>query len=54
MNNLISGSDKLTLADLNEEAASLVAADTRNQLGIAGIGIAAGQSRSILQLLGQG
>ncbi len=54
VNNLLSGADKLTLADLNEEAATLTAANTRNQLGMAAIGIAGQQSRSIVQMLGQG
>ncbi|MDX1737333.1 MAG: flagellin [Alphaproteobacteria bacterium] len=53
VNNLLSGADKLTLADLNEEAATLTAADTRRQLGLGAVSLAGQQSRSILQLLGQ-
>ncbi|HBM11605.1 MAG TPA: flagellin, partial [Rhodospirillaceae bacterium] len=34
VNTLQGGSDKLTLADLNEEGANLVALQTRQQLGI--------------------
>lgn len=54
VNNLVSGADKLTLADLNEEAAIATATNTRTQLGTAAIGIAGQQARSVLQLLGQG
>ncbi|MTI08535.1 flagellin [Curvivirga aplysinae] len=54
VNVLETGADKLTLADLNEEAATLVAANTRNQLGINSIALAGQQSRNILELLGQG
>ncbi|WP_420549932.1 flagellin [Curvivirga sp.] len=54
VNVLETGADKLTLADLNEEAATLVAANTRSQLGINSIALAGQQSRNILELLGQG
>ena len=50
-NELQAGADNLTLADLNEEAANLVAARTRNQIGIQTLGISGGQQESILQIL---
>ncbi|RED52294.1 flagellin [Aestuariispira insulae] len=54
VNNLTTGADKLTLADLNEEAANTVAAQTGQALGINSISIAGQQSRAILQILGNG
>lgn len=51
-NELQIGADKLTLADLNEEAARSVAAQTRNQIGINSLSIAGDQQRAILELLG--
>ena len=50
-NELQAGADGLTLADLNEEAANLVAARTRNQIGVQTLGISGGQQGSILQIL---
>lgn len=50
-NELQAGADGLTLADLNEEAANLVAARTRTQLGTQTLGISGGQQSSILQIL---
>ncbi|WP_425404748.1 hypothetical protein [Hwanghaeella sp.] len=50
-NELQAGADNLTLADLNEEAANLVAARTRTQLGTQTLGISGGQQSSILQIL---
>ncbi len=50
-NELQAGADNLTLADLNEEAANLVAARTRNQIGVQTLGISGGQQESILQIL---
>ena len=54
VNNLQTGADKLTLADLNEEAARSVAAETGQALGINSIAIAGQQSRTILNILGNG
>ena len=51
VNTLESGSDKLTLADLNEEGANLVALQTRQQLGIQSLSIAGQQQQAILALL---
>ncbi len=51
VNTLQGGSDKLTLADLNEEGANLVALQTRQQLGIQSLSIAGQQQQSILALL---
>ena len=52
VNELQAGADKLTLADLNEEAALSVAAQTRQQIGINSISIAGNQQRAILDLIG--
>lgn len=46
------GSGKLTLADLNEESANLLALQTRQQLGINSLALAAQSERSILALFG--
>ena len=51
VNELTTGSDKLTLADLNEEGANLVALQTRQQLGIQSLAISGQQQQSILALL---
>ena len=51
VNTLEAGSDKLTLADLNEEGANLVALQTRQQLGIQSLAIAGQQQQAILSLL---
>lgn len=51
VNELTSGSDKLTLADLNEEGANLVALQTRQQLGIQSLSISGQQQQAILSLL---
>jgi len=51
VNTLETGSDKLTLADLNEEGANLVALQTRQQLGIQSLAIAGQQQQAILGLL---
>ncbi|HYE00496.1 MAG TPA: flagellin [Alphaproteobacteria bacterium] len=50
-NTLQEGSGKLTLADLNEEGANLVALQTRQQLGIQTLSSAGQAQQSILQLL---
>ncbi|MDX1737645.1 MAG: flagellin [Alphaproteobacteria bacterium] len=46
------GSDKLTLADLNEEGANLVALQTRQQLGIQSLSISGQQQQAVLGLIG--
>jgi len=51
VNTLELGSDKLTLADLNEEGANLIALQTRQQLGIQSLSIAGQQQQAILALL---
>ena len=45
------GSEKYTLADLNQEGANLVALQTRQQLGIQSLAVAGQQQRAILTLL---
>ncbi|MBR1777241.1 MAG: hypothetical protein IJ752_01480 [Alphaproteobacteria bacterium] len=50
INNLQSGADKLTLADMNEEAANMLALQTRQQLGINSLSLASQASQSVLQL----
>lgn len=52
VNTLESGSGKLTLADLNEESANLLALQTRQQLGLNSLALAAQSERSILSLFG--
>ena len=52
INTLETGAGKLTLADLNEESASLLALQTREQLGINSLSLAAQSERSILALFG--
>ena len=47
---LQSGSDKLTLADLNEEGANLLALQTRQQLGISALSFAGQAEQGILAL----
>jgi flagellin-like hook-associated protein FlgL len=51
-NTLVAGAGKLTLADLNEESANLLALQTRQQLGINSLSLAAQSERSILALFG--
>jgi len=50
VNALTEGSDKLTLADLNEEGANLVALQTRQQLGIQALSFAGQQEQGVLSL----
>lgn len=50
-NTLSSGASKLTLADLNTEAANSQALQLRQQLGIQSLSISGQQNQSILQLL---
>lgn len=52
VNTLQGGSDKLTLADINEEGANLLALQTRQQLGIQSLSLAAQAESSILSLFG--
>ena len=49
-NLLTEGSDKLTLADLNEEGANLLALQTRQQLGIQALSFAGQSEQAILGL----
>ena len=51
VNTLSEGSDKMTLADLNEEGANLVALQTRQQIGIQSISIAGQSQANIITLL---
>jgi flagellin len=51
-NTLQAGSDKLVLADINEEGANLLALQTRQQLGIQALSLAAQAEASILRLFG--
>lgn len=50
-NTLQEGADKLTLADLNTEAANLLSLQTRQQLGIQALSFAGQSEQSILSLL---
>jgi len=52
INTLTEGADKLTLADLNEEGANLLALQTSNQLATQSLSLASQQSQSVLQLIG--
>jgi flagellin-like hook-associated protein FlgL len=50
VNTLTTGADKLTLADLNEEGANLLALQTRQQLGISALSFAGQAEQGILAL----
>lgn len=50
-NELQAAADGLTLADLNEEAANSIAAQTRNQLATQSLGISGGQQRALVSLI---
>jgi len=50
VNVLETGADKLTLADITEEGASLVALQTRQQLGVSALAFAGQSEQSVLQL----
>ncbi|PWR19787.1 flagellin [Zavarzinia compransoris] len=50
INALTEGSDKLTLADLNEEGANLVALQTRQQLALKALSFAGQSEQSVLSL----
>jgi len=49
-NVLVDGSNKLTLADTNEEGANMLALQTRNQLGIVSLSLAGQAAQSVLRL----
>lgn len=50
INTLTEGSDKLTIADQNEEGAKLLALQTRQQLGVTSLSLASQSQQSILRL----
>ena len=50
INVLEEGSDKLTLADMNEESANMLALQTRQQLAINSLSLASQASQSVLKL----
>ena len=50
INNLQTGADKLTLADMNEEGANMLALQTRQQLGIQSLSLASQAAQSVLRL----
>ena len=50
VNVLEEGSDKLVLADMNEESANMLALQTRQQLGINALSLASQAAQSVLQL----
>lgn len=50
INNLTEGADKLTVADQNEEGAKLLALQTRQQLGVTALSLAAQAQQSVLRL----
>ena len=50
VNGLTEGASKLTLADINEEGANLVALQTRQQLGISALAFAGQAEQSVLSL----
>ena len=52
VNTLDEGSDKLTLADINEEGANLLALQTRQQLGVNSLALASQSEQAILSLFG--
>jgi flagellin-like hook-associated protein FlgL len=52
VNILEEGADKLTLADLNEEGANLLALNTSQQLGISSLSLASQANQAVLRLVG--
>lgn len=52
INILKEGADKLTLADLNEEGANLLALQTASTLGVQALSLASQQSQQVLRLIG--
>jgi flagellin-like hook-associated protein FlgL len=51
INALETGADQLTLADLNEEAANLLALQTAQELGVQGLSLTNEQTQNVLRLL---
>jgi flagellin len=51
INTLEGGADRLTLADLNEEAANLLSLQTAQQLGVQAMSLSNQQTQSVLRLL---
>jgi flagellin len=52
INNLQTGADNLTLADMNEEGANMLALQTRQQLGIQALSLASQANQSVMRLFG--
>jgi flagellin len=52
VNVLKEGSDKLTLADMNEESANMLALQTRQNLGVTSLSLASQAAQSVLRLFG--
>lgn len=50
INVLTEGADKLTLADMNEEAANMLALQTRQQLGVNALSLSSQAQQAVLQL----
>ena len=50
INVLTEGADKLTLADMNEESANMLALQTRQQLGVNSLSLASQAAQSVLRL----
>lgn len=50
VNVLTEGADKLTLADMNEESANMLALQTRQQLGVNSLSLASQANQSVLRL----
>ena len=50
INVLTEGADKLTLADMNEESANMLALQTRQQLAINSLSLASQAAQSVLKL----
>ena len=50
INILTEGADKLTLADMNEESANMLALQTRQQLAINSLSLASQAAQSIMKL----
>ena len=50
-NHLVAGSDKITTADLNEEAANLTATGTQYQIGVQSLGTASQRLQALLQVI---
>jgi flagellin-like hook-associated protein FlgL len=50
VNVLVTGSDKLTLADMNEEGATMLMLQTRQNLGVTSLNLASQASQSVMRL----